>query len=247
VTYGQHVVRFLSEPHPYVCELPDAVDRSRPQMASVVTLTPGVEFTSAARSIHLTYRSDPSEDPDLVWLADHEKDGVVVSSFRINGSPPLLIAYWRLGGDRFMSTFMPARDALDPRTRVAPDREGLDAVIANVALGSACDLPVIALGGPLRHGDLRDPEQRDETQYAPPPGATEDWPVVQFRREPPWALESGTVRTSSVAEGDTTSWIAAWAVSRHQVRVTCHGPPHARETLREVVERVCDTLRPHGT
>ena len=245
-TTGQQMLRFLSEPGGYVCEARQSVDHARPQMASVVTLSTRVGFAGSARSIHVTYRTDPSDDPELIFVGDLDSGGITVSRFRVDDAPPILLAYWRLGADRYLTTFMPARDPLDERTRAAPDQEGLDAVIRHVTLGSAFGLPLIALDGPLTHGDLRDPEQRDETQFAPPTEAPREWPVVQFRREPPWTLESGAVQMVLPMEDDPDSWAEASAVTRHHVRIACHGPADAADELRELVERIRSTLIPYA-
>ncbi len=238
----RHAIRFLSEPRAYVCALPASVDRDRPEMGSVVTLVTGERRIGSSRAIHVTYRSDPADDPELISIGDVEQGGVSVSRYRVDDSPPFLVAYWRLGGDRYLTTFMPARDALDARLRGAPDLEGLDAVIGSVVVGSAHGLPLLALTAPLRHGDLRDPEQRDETQFSPPEDAARQWPVVHFRREPPWTLESGAVQVSMPLEDDPDSWAEAWAVTQHQVRVACHGPAAAVDELRELVDQLRGTL-----
>src|SRR6266511_1978176 len=140
--YRQAHVRFLSEAGCYVCEVPDVVEESRPTMASVVVLTPGVGFGSAARTILYSHGGDPSANEGLVGVADLEKDGILVSVFRVNEPPPYLCAYWRLGDGAYLSTFMPAQDPLNPDTRGAPDLEGLETVIQNLTIGSALGLPV---------------------------------------------------------------------------------------------------------
>lgn len=233
-------VRFLDSPLVYRAELPTAVSEQLPEMSVGFALGPGENILSYAPREQIL---DPAENPALRHLQESSRGEFPVSVFVTVEAPPVLFVYWHLPNG-YLVTYM---EASTPEYPDALGLGGVNTLLSAISIDVSEESPLVGWSPPVHGADLREIDRRAQTVFVPTKffsggGNSSAWPIVRFRKEPPWIRERSTFTIFGSADAP---WVEVGVITP-EVRVSCEGPGSEMESLEGMVTHVAESLERVG-
>jgi hypothetical protein len=233
-------VRFLDSPIVYRAELPTAVNEQMPEMSIGFALGPGENILSYAPREQIV---DPAKNPALKHLQDATRGEFSVSMFETVEAPSVLFVYWHLP-DGYLVTYM---EAPIPEYPDALGLGGVNSLLSGVSIDVSEGWPLVGWSAPIHGADLREIDRRPQATFVPTKffsggGNSSAWPIVRFRKEPPWIRERSVYTIFGSAD---EPWVEV-GVTTPEVKVSCEGPGSEMENLKGMATHIAESLERVG-
>jgi hypothetical protein len=233
------VVDFLdaNTPESYRSELPAAILGGAPQMST------GIEF-HGERILSYSPQgraTEPDQNPALRKLEQLSSRAGLLSVLEPTEESTTLWGYWHLSSG-YLTTYV------DKPSGEQPDAGGRDDLVAladAIRVDGSGNAPRVSWSMPVSNPDMREADARPLTSFMRDEffaggGNSSAWPVVRFRKEPPWIRETGRVALSAKPDA-SHPWMEASLVTSG-VRIACEGPGAEAADLERLVEQIGESM-----